>query len=211
MTVAANDPLLLHPGAGARASPWVIAITRAGIPVLPHIINAVVLTSASSSANAFLYTGSRYLFALAQNGQAPRVLLKCTKKGVPIWCVLLTASISLLTYMTVSVGANSVFNWFQTLTTITSLFTWVSICISYLRFRAAMQAQGVDRNTLIFKSKWQPYTCYFALVYFTIIIIFNGWKVFTRQYDSDVGHNVSNWSVQVSKHPSIFIHKTATD
>ena len=60
-----------------------------------------------------------------------------------------------------------------------------------------MQAQGVDRNTLIFKSKWQPYTCYFALVYFIIIIIFNGWKVFTKQYDATVGHNVSNWSVQV--------------
>ena len=64
----------------ASASPWVIAIYRAGVPVLPSIINAVILTSASSSANAFLYTGSRYLFALAQNRQAPRVLLKCTKR-----------------------------------------------------------------------------------------------------------------------------------
>lgn len=65
---------------GAAASPWVIAIYRAGIPVLPSIINAVILTSASSSANAFLYTGSRYLFALAQNKQAPRFLLKCSRK-----------------------------------------------------------------------------------------------------------------------------------
>ena len=65
---------------GAAASPWVIAIYRAGIPALPSIINAVILTSASSSANAFLYTGSRYLYALAQNGQAPRFLLKCSRK-----------------------------------------------------------------------------------------------------------------------------------
>lgn len=65
--------------AGAARSPWVIAIYRAGVPVLPSIINAVILTSASSSANAFLYTGSRYLYALAQNGQAPRFLLKCSK------------------------------------------------------------------------------------------------------------------------------------
>ena len=65
---------------GAAASPWVIAIYRAGIPVLPSIINAVILTSASSSANAFLYTGSRYLFALAQNKQAPRFLLNCSRK-----------------------------------------------------------------------------------------------------------------------------------
>ena len=66
--------------AGAAASPWVIAVYRAGVPVLPSIINAVILTSATSSANAFLYTGSRYLYALAQNGQAPRFLLRCSKR-----------------------------------------------------------------------------------------------------------------------------------
>ena len=77
-----NDPHLLSNlgGSDATASPWVIAIQRFQVPVLPHIINAVILTSATSSANAFLYTGSRYLYALAQNGQAPRFLLKCSKK-----------------------------------------------------------------------------------------------------------------------------------
>lgn len=99
VTVPADDDRLLNGGAGAASSPWVIAIVRAGIPVLPHIINAVILTSASSSGNAFLYSDSRYLFALAQNGQAPKFFFMCTKKGVPISCVLCTASVGLLTYM----------------------------------------------------------------------------------------------------------------
>lgn len=76
--VASDDDNLLG-GVGAARSPWVIGITKSGITVLPHIINAAILSSAVSSANAFLYTGSRYLYALAQNGQAPRVLLTCTK------------------------------------------------------------------------------------------------------------------------------------
>jgi len=79
-----DSPALLSAQAsgkpGAAQSPWVIAITGAGIPVLPHIINAVILTSATSSANAFLYGGSRYLYALAQNRQAPRIFLTCTRK-----------------------------------------------------------------------------------------------------------------------------------
>lgn len=79
-----NDPNLLGAiksgAAGGARSPWVIAMYRAGVPALPSIINAVILTSATSSANAFLYTGSRYLYALAQNGQAPKVLLTCTKR-----------------------------------------------------------------------------------------------------------------------------------
>ena len=69
-----------HNSPGGAASPWVIAIYRAGVPILPSIINAVILISATSAANAFLYTGSRYLYALAQNGQAPRFLLTCSRK-----------------------------------------------------------------------------------------------------------------------------------
>ncbi|CAK4032016.1 amino acid permease [Lecanosticta acicola] len=191
VTVPADDDNLLNGGPGAGSSPWVIAITRAGIPVLPSIINAVILTSATSSGNAFLYTGSRYLFALAQNRQAPRFLLYCTKAGVPIWCVLITASIGLLTYMTVSTGASSVFDWFQTLTTITSLFTWVSILVAFLRFRAACIAQGVRTEDMVFKSRFQPFTAYAALIFFVIIILFNGFAVFTHNTDGS-----SNWGIQ---------------
>ena len=76
-----NDPRLMGASKNdTTASPWVIAAVNAGVNVLPSIINAVILTSATSSANAFLYTGSRYLYALAQNGQAPRRLLYCTKR-----------------------------------------------------------------------------------------------------------------------------------
>jgi amino acid transporter len=177
VTVSSNDPQLTAEGAsGAQKSPWVIACKNAGIPVLPHIINAVIMTSATSSGNAFLYTGSRYLFALAQNGQAPRFLLKCTKAGVPIWCVLITASFSLITFMSVSTGANNVFLWFQNLVTIAQCITWCTVTITYTRFKKALEAQGVDRNTLVFRSVGQPYTAWFTFTYFFLIIIFNGFK-----------------------------------
>lgn len=177
-----NDSRLLsaqaNDAAGAASSPWVIAINRAGIKVLPDIINAVILTSASSSANAFLFTGSRYLFGIAQNGQAPRFFLKCNKKGVPIYCVGFTAIWMALTYLSCSSGANKVFTWFQNLTTIAGLFTWSSICVAYIRFYAALKAQGIDRNSLVFKSPFQPYLAYSALAFFAIIIVFNGFYAF---------------------------------
>lgn len=81
-----DDTHLLYGSSSTAKSPWLIAISNAGIPVLPHILNAVMVTSAASSANANLYTGSRYLFALAQQGQAPNFLLRCTERGVPIYC-----------------------------------------------------------------------------------------------------------------------------
>lgn len=202
VTVPANDPTLLKGGPGAGHSPWVIAIVRAGIPVLPHIINAVILTSASSSGNAFLYTGSRYLFALAQNGQAPRFLLKCTKRGVPIYCVLITASIGLLTYMTVSEGANNVFGWFQTLTTITSVITWINILVAFICFRKACIAQNVGPKDKVFTSPYQPYVAISTLTFFCIILFFNGFHVFTYT------DGVSNWVTQdfITAYIVIFIY-----
>ncbi|KAL9129419.1 MAG: hypothetical protein Q9217_002124 [Psora testacea] len=135
---------------GGAASPWVIAIYRAGVPVLPSIINAVILTSATSSG--------------------------------------ITASISLLTYMSCSAGSATVFTWFQNLTTIANLFTWMSVSVAYIRFHAALKAQGIDRDTLIFKSPFQPYTAYFSLIFFALITLFNGFYVFpssTKGFDTN--------------------------
>jgi yeast amino acid transporter len=180
MLVPYNDPNLLNGGAGAASSPWVIGIKRAGISVLPSIINAVVLISAASSGNALLYSGSRYLLALAEGGQAPRFLLKCTKKGVPIYCVLVTGSVSLLTFMVVSNGGATVFLWFANLVTTAALFTWCSICIAYIGFDKAVRVQGVDKNELAFRGRFQPYLAWGSLGFFALLILFNGFFVFTK-------------------------------
>lgn len=176
-----NDDRLLKAikdgAAGAAASPWVIAIQRAGIPALPSIINAVILTSATSSANAFLFSGSRFLFGLAQVRQAPRFLLRCTKAGVPWIAVLVTWAIGFLTYLSVSSGSSKVFTWFQNLTTITTLFTWVMICTAYIRFHGALKAQGIARSDLPMRVKLNdksPLLGWVAGVFFSLVIFFNG-------------------------------------
>ncbi|KAF1972491.1 hypothetical protein BU23DRAFT_555025 [Bimuria novae-zelandiae CBS 107.79] len=179
--ISSSDPQLTADNlSGAQKSPWVIACKNAGIPVLPHIVNAVILTSATSSGNAFLYTGSRYLFGVAQNGQAPKFLLKCSKNGVPYWCVGITAVFSLLTFMSLGTSANEVFLWFQNLVTIAQCFTWCSICLGYIGFHKALKAQGVDRNTLVFRSPFQPYTAWVTFFFFVLVILFNGFKPFTE-------------------------------
>lgn len=184
--VPSNDPNLLNAiesgAAGAARSPWVIAINRAKIAVLPSIINAVILTSASSSANAFLYTGARYMFALAQNRQAPRFFLKCTKRGVPIYAIFVTLAVSFLTYLAVGNSSSTVFGWFVNLVTIANLLTWDTICISYVRFHAALKAQGIDRNGLVFKSPFQPYLAWAAFVFFMLVTFLSGWDAFAPEF-----------------------------
>jgi hypothetical protein len=100
---------------GAAASPYVIAMDRLGIPVLPHIVNAMILLAAFSAGNSYVYCASRTLFGLALDGKAPRFFTKCTKAGVPIYCVAAVLLIALLAFLQVSNNASVVLNWFISL------------------------------------------------------------------------------------------------
>jgi len=123
--VAYDDPGLLDTSGTAAASPFVIAIRNAGIPALPSIVNAVVLIAAWSAGNADLYAASRTFYALALEGQMPRIFRKCTKRGLPIWCVVITALFGFLAYLNVgSSTAGQVFTWLYNISTIAGILTW---------------------------------------------------------------------------------------
>lgn len=118
-----SSPKLLGAASSANAqSPWVIAINLAGIRALPSVINALVLIAGISSGNSFVFMGSRYLYALACNHQAPKIFLRCTKQGIPIYSLLLTMSISFLTFMSMGSSSSMVFQWFQNLTTVSNMY-----------------------------------------------------------------------------------------
>jgi amino acid transporter len=59
MIVPSNDDNLLVSTGNAAESPFVIAATRAGIKIVPSIINAVVLTSAWSAGNSGMLLQTR--------------------------------------------------------------------------------------------------------------------------------------------------------
>jgi amino acid transporter len=98
--------------ANAAASPYVISMLRLRIQVLPDIVNALILSAAFSAGNSYVYCASRSLFGLALEGKAPKIFTKCTKNGVPIYCVALVLGISLLSFLQVSNNAAIVLKWF---------------------------------------------------------------------------------------------------
>lgn len=112
LLVPSDDPRL-NLGTGTAASaPFVIAIQNAGIKALPSIINACLLTSAWSAASSDLYTSSRALYGLALNGQAPAILKKTNRWGLPWVAVLVGVAFSLLSFMSVgSASAGTVFGY----------------------------------------------------------------------------------------------------
>lgn len=159
----------------ASASPFVIGITEVGIPVLNHIINACILTSAWSAGNSFLYSGSRILYSLALNGQAPKLFRRTNKYGVPWVAVLGTWSIGLLAYLNVSNSGATVFGWFMNISTISGYIAWIVVFVTYLRFRKAMILNGM-LESLPYRTRLQPYATYVFLGLLSLLTLTNGFQ-----------------------------------
>lgn len=97
--VPSDDPRLNDQPNTAAQSPFVIAASAAGLRGIPSLVNAVVITSAWSSSNQALLSGTRVLYGLALKNQAPRIFLRTTVWGVPYVCVLFNTSFMFLAFM----------------------------------------------------------------------------------------------------------------
>lgn len=100
LVVPSTDENLLNSSGTAAASPFVIAASRAGIKIVPSIINAVVLTSAWSSGNSGLLNSSRTLYGLAQEGRAFKIFKRTNRLGIPYVAVGFMSLFICLGYMT---------------------------------------------------------------------------------------------------------------
>lgn len=174
--VPSNDPRLLG-ASNASASPFVIGIQNAGIPVLNHIINAAILTSAWSAGNSFLYSGSRILYSMSLHGQAPKLFSFTNRFGVPYVAILFTWVFGLLAYLNVSNSGATVFGWFVNISTISGFVAWIIVMITYIRFRKAMEYNQMF-HVLPYKTPLQPYATWCMLGVITILTLTNGFQIF---------------------------------
>ncbi|KAJ3843201.1 general amino acid permease AGP2 [Lentinula raphanica] len=182
IVVSYSDPNLLaaladaRPGAGS--SPYVIAMQRLQIKVLPDIVNALILTSIFSAGNSYVYNASRTLYGLALEGKAPAVFKKCNRNGVPFWCVIATLGIALLSFLQVSNSSAVVLQWFVNLVTASQLLNYAIICFTYIRFYKALKIQGISRDSLPHKSFWQPFCAYYGFTGTIVMAFVGGYTVF---------------------------------
>ncbi|EQL31945.1 hypothetical protein BDFG_05839 [Blastomyces dermatitidis ATCC 26199] len=178
LTCPSNAEELTSRGARARASPFVVGIKHAGIKVLDHIVNAVILCSAWSAGNIYTYLASRSIYSLAVAGNAPQIFAKTNRWGVPYFAVTSCAVIALLAYLSVSSGAGVVFNWFVNMINMAAYFSWILCSLSYLRFRKALEFQGIDHKTLPYVSICGKPGAWLCIVFFTIVGLLNGFYTF---------------------------------
>lgn len=178
--IAYNDPTYLEATAksGSASSPYVVAMNNLGISVLPHIVNAVILSSAFSAGNSYTFCSSRVLYGLAVRGFIPKVFTTCTKTGVPLYCIAVSMLFSLLSLLQLGSSSATALNYMVNLCTGAQLLNYGFMSIIYFCFYRAVVAQGLDRSSFPFKSWYQPYTILFSGFFIWIMVLFRGYASF---------------------------------
>ncbi|WVW84405.1 hypothetical protein I302_106439 [Kwoniella bestiolae CBS 10118] len=177
-----NDPGLLGAIAagapGAAKSPYIISMNRLEIPVLPDIVNALVMLSIFSTGNSAVFCSSRGLYTLALKGGAPSIFKRLNRNGVPYVAVSAILLFSTLAYLSVNSGSVVVLNWFLSLVGAANLVNWTSIAVTYMRFRKGLIAQGRLNNEFLPVRAWlQPLSSWWVVIAAPVAFVCSGYAL----------------------------------
>lgn len=161
-------------------SPFVELFVLAGLPAAASIINFVVLTSAASSANSGVFSTSRMLYGLAQDGVAPKRFALLSKRAVPssgltFSCVCLLGGVVLI-YLIPNVV--TVFTMVTTVSAILFMFVWSIILCSYMVYRK--QRPHLHEKS-IYKMPFGKLMCWVCLAFFAFVIVLLTLEADTRK------------------------------
>ena len=159
----------------AIGSPFVETFTKVGITAAAGIINFVVLTAALSGANSGIYSSSRMLFKLGQEGDAPKTFGHISKRIVPNRAIIgITSGIFIGFILNCVVSAlnksmGSLFVVVYSSSVLPGMVAWFVILFAELKFRKE-NTELMKKHP--FKLPLYPYSNYFASIMLIVIVIF---------------------------------------
>ncbi len=171
-----TDPRLLSDD--IATSPFTLVFENLGITFAASLMNAVILTALLSAGNSGLYASSRMLYQMAVDGIAPKLFAKVNKRGIPIFALLATLSVSSLAFLTSFFGDGVVYIWLLNASGLSGFIAWLGIAISHYRFRRAYVAQGYDLNDLPYRSKLFPFGPIFAFILCLVVVLGQNYSAF---------------------------------
>lgn len=134
----------------------VISFTR----VVANALNLIVLTAALSVYNSCVYSNSRMLFGLAQQGNAPAFLSKLNKNSVPVRATLVSAMFVAICIVVNMVIPESALKILMSLVVSALIINWVMISFTHLMFKRAHKSHKTK-----FPSFLYPISNYICLVF----------------------------------------------
>lgn len=151
-------------------SPFVELFVLAGVPAAASLINFVVLTSATSSANSGIFSTSRMLYGLAEEGDAPKGFAKLSRAAVPARGLLFSCGVLALGAALVYLIPDLVtaFTLVTTLSAVLFMFVWSLILCAYMAYRRKRPQLHAASP---FKMPGGVAMCWVVLAFFAFVIV----------------------------------------
>jgi histidine transporter len=157
---------------GNNGSPFVQIFSGLGIPAAPHILNAVVITSALSAINSDIFGAGRILFGLSQQGHAPKSFGRISRHGVPWMTVVLMGGILLVGVVLNAVIPEDVFLVIASIATFATVWVWVMILASHVAMKREIKRKGLPASE--FASPWWPAASVLTIAFMALVIVILG-------------------------------------
>lgn len=154
---------------GAEGSPFVQVFGQLGLPAAEHVMNAVVLTAALSAMNAIFYAGTRTMYGLAEQGQAPRSFLHTNRDGIPLFPVFIIGGVMVLGLFAYLLIPDALFLVVASIATFATVTTWVMILVAHHRMRLEMKANGDEPSA--FRFPMWPTLTYITLAFMALVMV----------------------------------------
>ena len=152
----------------SEVSPFVFIFHELGDAMVANALNVVILTAALSVYNSCVYCNSRMLFGLAQQGNAPKALLKIDRRGVPVLTILVSAVATALCVLINYLMPGEAFGLLMSLVVSALVINWAMISLAHLKFRRKKDKQGV---TTRFKALLYPAGNWICLIFLAAILV----------------------------------------
>ena len=174
-----------------RLSPFIIAISNAGIDFLPGFVAACLVFCSWSTTNTQLYVASRTLYGMAarldlDTHPYATIFSRTTKNGVPMTAIFASCALTPLAFLQLGGrDPQTLLTIFSQITTVGCLIVWMCQCIAFIRFYNGLQVRGAPHNRLSsdypYCSSFQPWSAYFGAFGCALLVLFNGFDVFIVQ------------------------------
>ncbi len=145
--------------------------------IIANVLNIIVLTAALSVYNSCVYSNSRMLYGLAEQGNAPRFLKKLNKNHAPIVAILVSAALVFVCIIINWLIPEKALEILMSLVVSSLIINWIMISCTHLFFKNKLKAE--NRKTLFpsFLYPWSNYLCLLFLSGVLVMMWFTGLKV----------------------------------
>ena len=149
-------------------SPFTLALDSIHVPYASTLMAAIILTAVLSCLNSCFYVASRVLFVLAEHGDAPRWLVKTSRRQVPVRAVLLASVAGFAGVLAAVLSPGGVFAFLVNSSGAIIAVIYLLIAISQVRSRLARERAGAPPPAL--PMWWFPWLSYIAIAAMILVL-----------------------------------------